>query len=251
MAADEPEFVDKEKDEALEPEPLPETVQPVMNGSPSRASLPALLLYLLLGGATEGTDQFSRRLKQWQAEIESRGDEIYSKSPDETEEERFRYALIGILSSGTRVSLAALSVAVNASASAYAFFSTLLRPITGSKLVEPVHRRYDKWIEAGRRIEQQSRTLARQAALDEYDEGIDLVLGKMAEDPAVAELVEKQSDVLIKIIVDKLAQDPAVRDLIKQQSAGMADEVKDSLRKRSAVADARWEDRVHGLLGRH
>lgn len=217
------------------PPPAPGNVRIVIEGSPD-APLVRAFSSLLIGTATEGSNQFLRRLKEWQVKTESRGSEIYSESPDETDTERLRYALIGLLVQAPGAAKGALVTALEVSDSAYRLFSGWLHPVTTSRTMRPVQRRYDelaargqviaeRWIDAGRREEQRGRALVRQAAFDETDKVMDEVIGK-------------------------LAQDPAVRDLVTQQGLGMADALIGQMRERSASADVRWERRVRKVLRR-
>lgn len=224
-----------EEEEEWGPPPAPGNVRIVIEGSPD-APLVRALSGLLIGTATEGSDQFLRRVKEWQDRTDRRGNEIYSESPDETDAERLRYALIGLLVQAPGAAMGALDTAIELSDSAYRLVTGLLHPVTSSRTMRPVQRRYDelaargqviaeRWIDAGRREEQRGRALVRQAAFDETDEVMDEVIGK-------------------------LAQDPAVRDLVTQQGLGMADELMGQMRERSATADIRWERRIRRIIRR-
>jgi hypothetical protein len=175
-------------------------------------------------------------LKRWQATVASHGSQVYSESPDEHEGERLRYAAIGLLSQAPDLAEGALSTAVGAAASAYNLFSKWMRPVTHTRPMQPVLRRYnqlaargatvvDRWVDAGRAAEQRSRALARQAAFDGEDEVIEQVVGK-------------------------LAQEPALRDLVTQQGVGMAGELMGAIRIRTSQADGRLERRVRALFRR-
>ena len=230
-------FIDEEEDWTQRRVQAPRKVRVVIEGPASESYVLGALAGLLLGGATEGSDQFFRRLKQWQARTDSRASEIDAESPDENDEDRLRYAAIGLLSKASDMAQGAFSTAVQASDSAYSRVSDWLSPLTNSRLMQPVRQRYntwaahgmtiaEQWIDAGRTVERRSRALARQAAADGTDEAMDEVIGIMA-------------------------QKPEVRELVTQQGAGMAQDVVNVVRQRSAVADDRWEHRVRSLLRRH
>jgi hypothetical protein len=227
-----------------EQEPDPVTARPpssgqvriLIEGAPSELLALNALASLLLGSATEGGDQLARRLDKWQAEIRSNSGALYSESPNETEAERLRFALIGLLTIAPGKASAMFSTAVDLSDSVYGVVSALLSPLLSSAMMRPVRRRYgdlaargevmvEHWIDTGRRAEQQSRALARQAAFDGEDEVFDQVIGVMA-------------------------QKPAVRELITQQSMGLADTFVNEIRSRTARADAEWERRVSGIFRR-
>lgn len=221
---------------AQPPAPVPGNVRIAIEGTPVEPEALEILVSLLLGGATEGGDQISRRLKRWQATIASQGSQVYSESPDESQGERLRYAAIGLLSQAPDLAQGALSAAVGVAASTYGRVSHWLSPVTHSRPMRPVLRRYDdlaargatvvdRWTDAGRMAEQRSRALARQAAFDGEDEVIEQVVGK-------------------------LAQEPAIRDLVTQQGVGMADEIMGAIRVSTSQADTRWERRVRALFRR-
>ena len=236
IGEDDAEFMDDGEEQGQLPEPTLGNVRIVIQGAPSEPLVLDALVRLLLGSAIEGGDQLARRIKDWDVETDGRGSEIYSELPDETDAERLRYALLGVLSKAPDLAQAALSTAVDVSDSAYRLLSNLLSPVTSSRLMRPAQRGYNKlaargevqveaWIDAGRRAEQHSRALARQAAFDGTDEAIDEMVGI-------------------------LAQKPEVRDLVTQQSVGMAQEVMNVVRQRTAAEDTRWERRVRSLLRR-
>lgn len=228
---------EEDDDEVVQlPEAVPGNVRIVIEGTSGEPYALEILASLLLGGATEGSNQLGRRLKRWQATIASHGSQVYSESPDESQREQLRYAAIGLLSQAPDLAQGAFSTAVDAAASAYNLFSRWLSPVTHTRPMQPVLRRYDqlaahgativdRWIDAGRAAEQRSRALVRQAAFDGEDEVIEQVVGK-------------------------LAQEPALRELITQQSVGMADEIMGAIRTRTSHADTRWERRVRALLRR-
>lgn len=230
------EEIDDEQDWVQQREVANGKVRITIEGSTSDSYVLESLARLMLGSATEGGDQFFRRLKEWQANTDQRGNAIYSESPDESDQERLRYALIGLLAQAPGTAHAFLSSAVQVSDSAYAFVSHLASPVTNSRLGRPFQRRYnnmaarggsivERWIDVGRATEQRSRALARQAAFDGTDEAMDEMIGL-------------------------LAVKPEVRDLVTAQSIGMASTLMGILRERAAASDTRWERRLRRLFRR-
>jgi hypothetical protein len=210
--------------------------------SSSRGSVPASantsslasLASLLLGTATEGGEQLSVRLRQWQAAAELRGDEFAGEPPHENDTERIRYALVGLMALAPGKAQRGFSAALRASDVVYVSVSDWVAPLTNSRAARPFRIRYDRlaargermvenWIDAGRVAEQQGRALARQAAVDGTDEAMDEVIGIMATKPAV-------------------------RELVTQQGLGMADEAVSFVRVRTARADNQWEQRIRSLF---
>ena len=228
---------DFEEDEAVQPPgPVPGKVRIVIESGSADPYALEILASLLLGGAAEGSEQLGQRLKRWQATIASHGSQVYSESPDESQAERLRYAAIGLLSEAPNLAQGALLTAVDAAAAAYNLVSKWLDPVTHTRPMRPVLRRYDqlaahgaavvdRWTDVGRAAEQRSRALARQAAFEGEDEVIEQVVGK-------------------------LAQEPALRDLVTQQGVGMAGELMGAVRTLTSQADTRWERRVRALFRR-
>lgn len=233
---DHDEWMEPEEDWGQERQAAAGTVRIMIEGPASERPTLEALASLLLGSATEGGEQFARRLKQWQAGTDHSGNQIYSESPDETDRERIRYALIGLVAAAPGAAQKTFTTALEVSDSAYTLVSQALRPVTNSRIGRPLQRRYDRyaahgativdrWIDAGRATEQRSRALARQAAFEGEDEVMTQVIGVMATKPEV-------------------------RDLITQQSVGMAEEVMDQLRARTYASDTKWENRIRRLLRR-
>lgn len=188
------------------------------------------LMRLLIGSATEGSDELMRRLKAWQQEIEQTTANTLVISPDETELARLRYAFIGFLFESPRAVMKGVSTVDRTARKATGFMSKLLGPVTNSRLMQPARNRYDKmaargesileqWIQTGRAEEQFSRLLVKRGTSNVIDE----FLGYMAENPEV-------------------------RNLVQQQSLGMADEVMGQMRGRTALADNLVERLARSLL---
>lgn len=180
---------------------------------------------LVVGGAAEGGSIFLERLKTWEMRVQRLGPAVYREAPDESQGERLRYAAVGFAELGLGVAEIALRSAASASEAAYGLVANLARPISGSRVMRPVVRRYDslaargeetleRLIDTGRAAEQRSRALVRQA----YDDG---------------------STEVIQVAVGKLSDEPSVRDLVTAQGTSMAGVVVDALRNAGASADAR------------
>ena len=94
---DHEEWMEPEEDWAAQRQAAPGNVRIVIEGPAADRYTLEMLASLLLGSATEGSEQFALRLKQWQANSEKTGKQMFAESQDETEQERLRYALIGLL----------------------------------------------------------------------------------------------------------------------------------------------------------
>ena len=205
---------------------------------------------LALGTAMIGVDEVSRRLNEQQEHYSSQvpqkteagdganGDTLTNGivvrstviSPDETEADRLRYALIGMMTQTPDVVAEGISTASRMSGKATRFFGRIVSPVANSRVMRPVRDRYDtmaakgesmvdRWIEIGRAEEQAGRIMAQDVANKTVDE-----------------------------LVDYLGQKPEIRELIQQQSVGMFDEVLDAVQFRAAGADTKIERVVRKML---
>jgi hypothetical protein len=176
------------------------------------------LLRFLLGTALEGNDEFWRRARVWQAEMEkstAAPPPIY-----ETEAARLRFALLGIFVQSLDYASAGLKSVQQRSGRFYRRFNRLVNPLVNNRLTRPIQRSTDRiyakgesvfeaWIRAGRQEEQLSRSLVREQALDD----------------------------LVNQVLDYVAAKPEIRDLVQDQGMGMAEEVVGEFRSRSTDVD--------------
>ena len=188
-----------------------------------------LLTELLVGGALEGTDELVRRLRIYQTQLQEEP-QVESAGEDETEVDRLRYALVGlIMESQARVrrTIPLLARLVDMSLNAG---GRVTRPLRSSFIGRPFQSRYDylitlgeeslaRWVNIGRRTEPESRRLARMAYAEIIDE-----------------------------FISDLSQNPELQSVVQQQSLSFAGEVRDEVRERTVSADNGVEDIVRRLL---
>jgi len=190
-----------------------------------------MLVRLLIGTAAEGSDEFSRRARLWQAEMNMDPSRMVIPFENETEVTRLRYTLVGFLFEAVNAGYNSLSLFDKVASDALSIGSRILSPLTRSRLWRPVRENFDasrergeaivnSWIEIGRREEQASRYLVRKQAYDQ----------------------------IVDDAIEYLAQKPEVGDLIQQQSVSVAGEVVEDLRDRSSKYDSLLEERVRSLL---
>jgi hypothetical protein len=201
--------------------------------SPTEAGLLLTALRLLVGGTMEGADELVRRLKERQQLLEqSPAAKTVIIPAGETDHERLRYALIGLLFETPGQVQRGLSTVSGQGKRAAKLATNVTRPFTRSRLLRPLLRpaqrqvdkllkqRDDLWdrlIDLGREQEQQGRSLARETTAATVDEVFNYLAGK-----------------------------PEIRDLVQQQSVGLTQEFVNELRRRTAAVDAR----VDSLVGR-
>lgn len=181
-----------------------------------------ILLRFLIGSAVEGNDEFWRRARIWQAEMEkSRLTGAYPTPGVETEAARLRYALLGIFFQVLEGGSDRLKSLQQSTGRMYQRLNRLVDPLISSRLFRPLRNGVDhmvsrgetileSWIETGRREEQLSRSLVREQAFDD----------------------------LVNEVLDYLAAKPEIRDLVQDQGVGMAEEVVGEFRSRSSDIDS-------------
>ncbi len=177
-----------------------------------------VIMRLVVGGAMEGADELHRRLKQ-QALNQSRAAAITVFPADETDLERLRYMLLGLLFETPGVIARSLSRVRQNTQRAADRASKLTQPLTNSWLLRPARRRYEKLVarreafvdrlaEIGRLEEQTGRVLARDAVVETLDE----LLAFVAEKPEIRQIVQEQGLSLTSEVVQALRQRTAAAD---------------------------------------
>jgi hypothetical protein len=202
--------------------------------TPEEADFDALqsILRLAVGGALEGSDEAVRRLKAQEARLRASGASAPTVEHDETDADRARYAVIGLLFEGERALRAGLSVWERSAALAVNAAARAAKPVTSSRLGRPWQQRYDqladrgagivdRWIQTGRIEEPRSRAMMLGVAGQAIDDTI-----------------------------DELAELEGVQQIVQQQSVGMATMMVGEARERTATGDNLLEQITHRLLRR-
>jgi len=173
----------------------------------------------LVGGALEGTDEFSRRLELWEAYLQEEMPEVSSDLSDASERELMRYAIIGFIfeSEDTGRTLLKKLLKVPGGVARTAVRPT--KSVANSRFTGPFRRRLDRmadrgeeqlmrWIQRGHTEEPLSRNIARLGVQEITDE-----------------------------FINQLAQNEEVKELVQEQSMGLAGEAVDQVRERTFSAD--------------
>ena len=191
---------------------------------------------MLLGGAIEGTAELTRRLERLEAELRAAEAGPPGRGEVNSSADVVRYLLFGAsLAAADGLRRRAFQWAeasdmfwrTTGSAVAPLTTSRLTRRIVGpfdrafGRLVDRGQQRVNDWVELGRANEPASRLLARQA----YLEVVDDLIGFLAENEELADLVQKKS-------------------------VGLATEAVDEVRSRGVSADAIAENLVRRILRR-
>ena len=193
------------------------------------------VIRLLVGGTIEGASELARRLEKWEAEL--------SAAEGEPEPGQIagrgdiaRYMLVGMaLSTGEGVRQQVIRIA-QLSDSFWRLTGSAAQPlvnnrVTGivagpldrafNRLVNSGQRRVNDWVELGRTQEPGARRIARKSYLELVDE-----------------------------IIGQLAENEELGDLVQKKSVGLATEAVDEFRSRSVSADEFAESIVRRILRR-
>jgi len=195
-------------------------------GSPKRRSNIFSLTRLVIGGALAGYDGLVKRLAHSEAELDIKDPAIIGPagemdntsqypsdnvlSDNESQSDRLRYAVIGLIFDTEGTINKGLDTADQLSLRAGRLFDRVASPIYGSRIFSPIRSRVDKlaqrgqyevdrWIELGRKEEQRSRELAQTALTEQVDNSIQY----LTSNSEVQELVQSQSVGLIGEIVEE------------------------------------------------
>ncbi len=100
-----------------------------------------ILLRFLIGSAVEGNDEFWRRARTWQAEVNKARLSGTAISPSiEAEGKRLRYALIGLFFQALDSTSDRFRSLFRTSEKAYHTVARLVNPVANSRLLRPVRR---------------------------------------------------------------------------------------------------------------
>jgi hypothetical protein len=217
--------------------PAPEEIAlPAIEVSPAEpepvreASSLDVLLHFGLGAVLLGINSVTKRLgeKQAQIQISSAGEEPLSHTDDD--QERLRYALIGMILSTPRVVSRGTARAARMADASFSWVSSLISPVTGSRVLRPINNRVDQMVARGERI---------------VSDWVDL--GRRGEKSSQA-LLKQTTDEVVGDLVEMVASRPEITELVQQQGMGMVDELTDEMQGRAAAADTILERVVFLLL---
>ncbi len=221
------------------PSTLP-ALRPTVEAPPPAPADPEFDAYmavikLLIGGTIEGAAEVTKRLEKWEAELNT-VDGAPERGQIRNDGDAARYLLAGmVLSAGDGARRQVVRLA-QASDQIFRITGSAAQPLVNNRLTGIITRPFDRafnqlvnrgqqrindWIELGRTQEPGARRLARKT----YMEIVDELIGNLAENPELADLVQKKS-------------------------VGLATEAVDEIRSRTVSADALAENIVRRILRR-
>jgi hypothetical protein len=190
-----------------------------------------VLTCLLVGGTVEVMDVLLARARLWRANVAAEPKLLPAPS-NETDSDRLRYLLIGLLIESERHLRDQTFRLGNLLLYSADLATSMARPALRSWLLAPVR----PWIlSLVRRGETERERLIHQGRLEE----------------AVSRLLTREiTDEVMELVLAYLGNKPEVRRLIQDQGTSLAGEVVDEVRDRSKAADTRIETLIHGLFNR-
>lgn len=189
-----------------------------------------VLVQLGLGAVLVGINSAGKRLKEKQTQISVALPEAEPLSHPDDDQDRLKYALIGMILKTPEVVRRGTTRAARIANAGYSRVSGLFGPVTSSRSLRPINSRLDQIVARGERI---------------VDDWIDT--GRRGEKTSQA-LLQQTSDEVIGDVADMLASRPEIRELVQQQSMGMVDELTDELQGRAAAIDTLLERVVYLLI---
>lgn len=180
-----------------------------------------MLMRMALGGAIIGREELKRRFQEGQSVSHVPGAELNKVTPIESEADRARYAAIGAAAKSSDAVRRQASTLGRVANRTFGRLSRPLQPVTDSRLLGPLRRRYQRyvdhgdkvvseWIAAGRKEEYLSRQLAQGTTIEAIEETLDY----LAESPEMDELIQTQTGDLVGDIFEDVQESASSTTLI-------------------------------------
>ncbi len=186
---------------------------------------------LLVGGTVDVTDISVRLLERWHGEVVERN-QATIVDEEEDPSDILRYLLIGLLFESQHAVRGSLRSASSVVVGAASVTASVTRTFRDSFLFSPFRSTADK---ATRALEDRIIEMVQKGRNEEF-------VGKLMAENALLETVDW--------VLGYIADEPAVRDLVEQQALGFTDEVTIGVRERAITADSTVEVLLRKLFRR-
>lgn len=168
-----------------------------------------MMMRLALGSVVIGREEMKNRFQAKQSETAVPASALNEVTPIETDTDRIRYAAVGAVAKSSDAFQGRISALERTANKGFGMLSRAFRPLSNSRLMRPVHRQYQRyvdhgdkvvsdWVAAGRREEYLSKQLVQDTATEAIEETLDY----FAESPEMDELVQQQSVDLIEDVFE-------------------------------------------------
>jgi polyhydroxyalkanoate synthesis regulator phasin len=188
-------------------------------------------LRLVVGSALNGSDAYLQRLRQIQATQAPVKPETIVIDEDETFQDQFRYALLGILFETPDVIQRGLMNAGRASEKIYGIFSKVLSPFTNSRIFKPVQNGLDYTAGRGEKV------------IDRL-----IMKGRVEEQNSRRIVQQENVDELVNDFLEYLVLKTEIRQLIQDEGVDVAGDVVSDFQEQSAAVDSALEYRLKSLF---
>ena len=192
-------------------------------------------LRLLVGAALEGSDELLLRLRPWWASVQELERESAASllQVEEKGGSPLLYTILGLLFRTSDYVSRSASTVGRVSSRATSIVSRLMRPLTHSRVMRPVQRRYNYFVARGESevssLQFTGRTEARTSRL--------LIRQEVNEDT-------------LEDILAYLVEKAKIRDLLAEQGVEAAGDVSTEIRVRSAAVDSSLDNIVDNIMRR-
>jgi len=215
-------------DPSLAPVELPNAV---LSLTPQQISDLKVSLRLLVGSALNGTDAYLLRLRRAQAAQESARSETIVIDENETFRDRLKFLLLGILFEAPDTLQRGMERAEQASSKVYRLVSTILSPISNSRIFNPVRYRYDDMAARGEKV------------IDRL-----VMKGRIEEQNSRMLLQQKNLDDVVNELLEYVILKTELMEVVQETGVGMAGGVVDEFREQSASVDNLLEGKLKSLF---
>jgi hypothetical protein len=192
-------------------------------------------LRLLVGAALEGTDELRLRLEPWWADVQEweRQNSASIIELDRRQGNTLLYSLLGILFKTPDYLGRGVSTASRLSSRVASIVSRVTRPVTHSRVMRPVQRRYNYYVARGESAVGSLKAVGRSEARTSRA----LVRQQVDEDT-------------IEEILAYLVEKAKIRDLLAEQGVEAATDASTEIRVRSAAVDSSLDNIIDNILRR-
>lgn len=213
----------------------PQTNSPASGESEFTAEDYRTALRLLVGAALEGSDELLLRIRPWWASVQEWERESGAGfiGVEEKGGSPLLYTFLGLLFRTSDSLSKGASTVGHVSSRATSIVSRLLRPITNSRVMRPVQRRYNYYVARG-------------------ESAVSSLQGTGRAEARTSRLLIRQevNEDTLEDILAYLVEKAKIRDLIAEQGVEAAADASTEIRVRSAAVDSSLDNIVDNIMRR-
>jgi polyhydroxyalkanoate synthesis regulator phasin len=188
-------------------------------------------LRLVAGSVLSVNDAYIHHLRQLQAARAPVTPATILVDENETAQDQLRYLLLGILFDTPDLIQKGMGTAERVLSKTFGLFSSMLSPVTKSRIFSPVRNRYDQAAARGEEV------------IDRL-----IMKGRVEEQNSRAVLEQKNIDSLVNEFLEYLVLKTNILEVIQEEGVDMAGDVVDEFRERSATVDTKMEQALKSFF---